>query len=47
MNMIRVITDLDFNMKPMEFNQPKIRMSARGLVFDDHFRIGDDTWKSL
>lgn len=37
--MMKTITDLDFNIKPVEFNNPKIRYSARGIVTNDEGKI--------
>ena len=36
---MKTITDLDFNIKPVEFNNPKIRYSARGIVINDEGKI--------
>lgn len=35
MNSIKILTDLDFNISPVEFNNPRHRLGARGLVFKD------------
>ena len=39
MNFIKVINDLDFDMELHELNNPKIRIGARGLVFNDKNEI--------
>ena len=36
---MKTITDLDFNIKPVEFNNLKIRYSARGIVINDERKI--------
>jgi len=35
MNCIKVLTDLDFDLKVKEFNNPRVRYGARGIVFND------------
>ena len=37
--MKKTITDLDFNINPVEFNNPRIRYSARGIVINDEGKI--------
>ena len=39
MKNIKVITDSDFNLEPMELNNPRVRIAARGLVFNDENKI--------
>lgn len=35
MNLIKIIKDEDFNLKSIDFNNPKIRYGARGIVIKD------------
>ena len=35
----KVITDYDFNLEPMELNNPRIRMAARGIVFNNENKV--------
>lgn len=39
MNCIKILTDKDFNLVPKEFNNPKIRYGARGIVFNNKNEI--------
>lgn len=39
MDNIKVITDNDFNLESMELNNPRIRIGARGLVFNNDNKI--------
>ena len=39
MNNIKVIKDKDFNLESMELNNPRIRIGARGLVFNNDNKI--------
>ena len=39
MNCINVLTDNDFNLEIKEFNNPMIRYSARGIVYNDKNQI--------
>lgn len=39
MENIKVITDNDFNMESVELNNPRIRIGARGLVFNNEGKI--------
>lgn len=36
MNLIKKLTDKDFNIEPVEMNNPRHRFAARGLVFKDN-----------
>lgn len=39
MNCIKTLTDLDFGLDIKDFNNPRIRYGARGLVFNDNNEI--------
>lgn len=39
MHCIKVLTDKDFNLEVKEFNNPRIRYGARGIVFNDKNQI--------
>jgi len=39
MDYIKVIKDSDFNLESIELNNPKIRIGARGLVFNNNNKI--------
>lgn len=39
MNCIKVLTDLDLNLDVKEFNNPRIRYGARGIVLNDNNEI--------
>ena len=39
MNYIKVLTDLDFDLKVKEFNNPRVRYGARGIVFNDNNEV--------
>lgn len=39
MKCIKVITDLDFDLKPKEFNNPRKRYSARGIIVNNNNEI--------
>lgn len=39
MNCIKILTDLDFNLEVKEFNNPRIRYGARGIVFNNKNEI--------
>lgn len=39
MNCIKVLTDLDFDLEVKEFNNPRVRYGARGIVFNDKNEI--------
>ena len=36
---IKIITDKDFNLDAVELNNPRIRIGARGLVFNNDNKI--------
>lgn len=39
MNCIKTLTDMDFNLNVKEFNNPRIRYGARGIVFNENNEI--------
>ena len=39
MNTIKVLTDEDIGMKSIEFNSPRIRLGARGIIINDEGNI--------
>ena len=39
MKCIKIITDEDFNLEVNEFDNPRIRLGARGIVFNDKKEI--------
>ena len=39
MNLIKIITDEDFGLESQEFNYPRIRYGARGIVIRDDGKI--------
>ena len=39
MNIIKTLSDFDFNITPLPFDNPRIRYGARGIVFNDKNEI--------
>ena len=39
MSYIKVITDRDFNEEPIVLNNPRFRLAARGIIFNDENKV--------
>lgn len=39
MNCIKILTDKDFNITPIEFGKPRIRKGSRGILFNQNGKI--------